>query len=111
MKTSVVRGLGLMGLLLLTNSTTRANDLVDFLNALNGNSHHRNAPPAIQPVGHHDHDGHDMHGSGYRGHEMTGRDVYKRNMHVADRDMNYLGYSQNQGTMVDPAMVTLIRIE
>ena len=95
MKTSVVRGLGLMGLLLLTNSTTRANDLVDFLNALNGNSHHRNAPPAIQPVGHHDHDGRGMHGSGYRGHEMTGRDVYKRNMQVADRDMHYLGYSQN----------------
>jgi hypothetical protein len=102
MKTSVIRGLGLMGLLLLTNSTTRANDLVDFLNALNGNSHHRNASPAIQPVGHHDHDGHDMHGSGYRGHEMTGRDVYKRNMQVADRDMNYLGYSQNQGNYGRP---------
>ncbi|MFO1003643.1 MAG: hypothetical protein U0936_25195 [Planctomycetaceae bacterium] len=98
MKTSVFRGLGLMGLLLLTNSTTRANDLVDFLNALNGNSNHRNAPPAIQPVGHHDHEGRGMHGSGYRGHEMTGRDVYKRNMQVADRDMHYLGYSQNQGS-------------
>jgi hypothetical protein len=98
MKTSVFRGLGLMGLLLLTNSTTRANDLVDFLNALNGNSNHRNAPPTIQPVGHHGHDGRGMHGSGYRGPEMTGRDVYKRNMQVADRDMHYLGYSQNQGS-------------
>ena len=60
MKTNWTRGLSLVGLLLASTATTQANDIVDFLNAINGNSGRRTAPVAVQPVDDHDHE----HGHG-----------------------------------------------
>ena len=61
MNTNWTRGLSLVGLLLASTATTQANDIVDFLNAINGNSGRRTAPVAVQPVDDHDH-GHGQHG-------------------------------------------------
>ena len=55
MKTNWTCGLSLVGLLLASTATTQANDIVDFLNAINGNSGRRTAPVAVQPVDDHDH--------------------------------------------------------
>jgi hypothetical protein len=60
MNTNWTRGLSLVGLLLASAATTQANDIVDFLNAINGNSGRRTAPVAVQPV--HDHDNEHGHG-------------------------------------------------
>ncbi len=71
MNTNPACGLTLLALLLTTASTTHANDIVNFLNALNGNSGRRNAPVVVQPIGNHghehggaayDHQGHGGHG-------------------------------------------------
>ncbi len=51
MNTNLTRSLSLFGLMLTTSVTTQANDIVDFLRAINGNSGHRPAPVAAQPVG------------------------------------------------------------
>jgi hypothetical protein len=52
-----------------------------------------------------------MHGAGYGDRNLSSRDIYKRNTQVADRDMHYLGYSQNQGhsgrSSFDPQRVDL----
>jgi len=73
MNTNLTRGVTLLALLLTTASTTQANDIVNFLNALNGNSGRRNAPVVVQPVGNHGHGygraaygshGHGEHGPG-----------------------------------------------
>ena len=50
MYANLTRGLSLLGLLLATSATIQANDIVDFLNAINGNSGRRSAPVATQPV-------------------------------------------------------------
>lgn len=51
MNTNWTRGLSLVGLLLASSATTQANDIVDFLQAINGNSGRRNQPVVVQPVG------------------------------------------------------------
>lgn len=51
MNTNWTRGLSLVGLLLASSAATQANDIVDFLQAINGNSGRRNPPVVLQPVG------------------------------------------------------------
>ena len=96
MTTHWIRSLMIPGLLLASTATTQANDIVDFLNAMNGGSRHRNAPPVVQPVGHHNHGGPGMtgpgaHGRGYHDHGLSSRDVYK--LHTANRAVGYGGHS------------------
>ena len=71
MNTNLTCGVTLLALLLTTASTTQANDIVNFLNALNGNSGRRNAPVAVQPVSNHGHEhyeaAHGNQGHGGRG--------------------------------------------
>ena len=55
MSTNWTRGLSLVGLLLASTATTQANDIVDFFNAINGNSGRRTVPVAVHPVDGHDH--------------------------------------------------------
>jgi len=55
MKMNWTRGLSLVGLLLASTATTQANDIVNFLNAINGNSGRRSASVALQPVDDHAH--------------------------------------------------------
>ena len=55
MNTNWTRGLSLVGLLLASTATTQANDIVDFLNAINGNSGRRTGPVAVQRVDGHEH--------------------------------------------------------
>jgi len=74
MKTNWTRGLSLIGLLLASTATTQANDIVDFLNAINGNPGHRTAPVAVQSVSAHDH--RHGHGGGGIGRENYG--AYRR---------------------------------
>ena len=65
MNTNWTRGLSLVGLLLASSATTQANDIVDFLQAINGNSGHRNPPVVLQPVGSRGHaQVHQGHGHG-----------------------------------------------
>ena len=95
MKTNWIRGLMIPGLLLASAATTQANDIVKFFNAINGGSRQRNAPPAVQPVGHHDHGGagmnaHGTSGYGYGGRELTSRDIYK--LQTANRATGHGGY-------------------
>lgn len=69
MNTNLKRGMTLVALMLATTSTTRANDIVNFLKAVNGNSGRRNAPVVVQPVGHH---GHEHAGAEYGYHGRGG---------------------------------------
>jgi hypothetical protein len=110
MKTNWIHGLGLFGLMLVSTGTTEANDIVNFLRAVSGPPAPRQAP-VIQQVGYRDHGTSGVHGAGYGDRNVTSRDIYKHNMQVADRDMHYLGYSQqnsrfNQGGF-DPRRVDL----
>ncbi len=82
MKTTVTRGVTLIALLLTTASTTQANDIVNFLNALNGNAGRRSAPVAVQPVGHH---GHEHDGAAF------GDQGYSRDQGYSD-DQGYGGH-------------------
>lgn len=103
MNTFGIRIWGILGLLLTSSVTAQANDIVDFLRAMNGVPEHRGHEPMVHQVGHHEHGGqsihrgHGMHGAGYGDRNLSSRDIYKRNSQVADRDMHYLGHSQNQG--------------
>jgi hypothetical protein len=72
MNTNLTRSVTVLALLLTTAATAPANDIVNFLKALNGNSGRRNAPVVVQPVGNHGHahggaaygnQGHGGHGS------------------------------------------------
>ena len=98
MKTNWIFGLMIPGLLLASTATTQANDIVDFLNAINGGSRQRNAPPAVQPAGHHDYGNHggqgmnspDYSGQGYGDRDLTSRDVYK--LQMANRGHGFGGY-------------------
>ena len=63
MNTNWTRGFTLVGLLLASTATTQANDIVNFLKAINGNSGRRSAPAPVQTVGNHGH-GHDHGGAG-----------------------------------------------
>ncbi len=71
MKTNLTHSVPLLALLIATASTTQANDIVNFLNALNGNSGRPNAPVMVQPVGNHghDHDGASLGNQGYSGNQ------------------------------------------
>jgi hypothetical protein len=65
MNTNWTRGLSLVGLLLASTATTQANDIVDFLRAISGNSGRRNSPVVVQPVGGRGHgQNHAEHGHG-----------------------------------------------
>lgn len=95
MKTNWISRLVIPGLLLASTATTQANDIVDFLNAINGGSRQRNAPPAVQPMDHHDHGGMEIngpgsYGRGHGGRDLTSRDVYK--LQTANRGVGYGGY-------------------
>lgn len=70
MNTNLTRGVTLLALLLTTASTTQANDIVNFLNAINGNSGRRNAPVVVQPVANH---GHEHGGAAYGNQGRSGR--------------------------------------
>ena len=50
MKINLTRSLSLVGLMLATSATTQANDIVDFLRAINGSSDRRSGPVVAQPV-------------------------------------------------------------
>ena len=69
MNTNLKLRMTLVALMLATTSTTQANDIVNFLKAVNGNSGRRNAPVAVQPVGHH---GHEHAGAEYGNHGRGG---------------------------------------
>ena len=83
MNTNWTRSLSLVGLLLASTASTQANDIVDFLNAINGNSGRRTPPMTVQPVDSHEHDhGHggaridsDHHGAYGRGTPYGGAGV------------------------------------
>lgn len=70
MNTNLTRCMTLVALLLAATTTTQANDIVNFLNALNGTSGRRHAPVVVQPVGNHGHEhGDDVYGNrGRSGH-------------------------------------------
>lgn len=72
MKTNLTRGLSLVGLLLASTATSQANDIVDFLKAINGNSGRRHAPVAVQRVDSHEH-GHWEGGVASENHNAYGR--------------------------------------
>lgn len=96
MKTNWVFGLMVPGLLLASTATTQANDIVDFLNAINGRSSQRMAPAAIQPAGFHHHGSLGANGQVHGGQALSSRDLYK--IHTANRNAGYsgpghLGYS------------------
>jgi hypothetical protein len=75
MNTNWTRGLSLVGLLLASAATTQANDIVDFLKTINGNSGRRSAPVAVRPVGGH---GHELHQAGYGRGQGSGHLGYHR---------------------------------
>ena len=70
MKTNLTRSVTLFALMIATAATTQANDIVNFLNALNGNSGRRNAPVVVQPVGNH---GHELGGAAFSNRGPGGR--------------------------------------
>ena len=53
MNSKLTRGVALVALVLTTTATTQANDIVNFLKAINGSSSRGNAPVVVQPVGSH----------------------------------------------------------
>jgi len=94
MKTYWLRGMGLLSLLMASTATTQANDIVDFLKAINGPAprHHQTARPVIQSVGHHaDHDlgvQRGSYGGGYGGRDISSGSTAWRGSQFADRGMN-----------------------
>ncbi len=97
MNTNYTRGLSVLGLLLAMTARTQANDIVDFLRAVNGVQEQRHAPPAHHSVGRHDHDSYGYNRSGYGGHELSSRDVYKQSMQRAERNAPYGQYGNHSG--------------
>ena len=97
MNTLRIRVLGIFGLLLTSTVSVQGNDIVDFLRAINGASDPRDDRSVIHQVGQHDHGDGGMHGGEHGDRNLSSRDIYKRNTQFADRDMNYLGYSRDQG--------------
>lgn len=84
------RGLTLVGLLMASTATTQANDIVNFLKAINGNSGRRSSEMPVQTVGNHErgHEhGHDHRGSGissgYYGANGRGPQVRESGFHRA----------------------------
>ena len=67
MNKNLKRGVTLLALLFTTASPTQANDIVNFLKALNGNSGRHSGPVVVQPVGSHGHE-HDGAVYGNQGH-------------------------------------------
>jgi len=98
MRTHWICGIGLFGLLMASTATSQANDIVNFLKAINGPAPrpHQAGRPVIQPVGHHGERSHHEqatayrggYGSGYAGPGMSSRDAYKYQTQVVDRDRN-----------------------
>ena len=97
MNTNYTRGLCVPGLLLALTARTQANDIVDFLRAVNGASEQRHTPPAHHSVGRPDHDRYGDNRSGYGGHELSSRDVYKQSMQRAERNAPYGQYGNHSG--------------
>jgi hypothetical protein len=96
MKTYWFRGMGLLSLLMASTASSQANDIVNFLRAVNGPAprQHQAARPVVQPVGHHDeHRHYDQNAAyrggysgGYAGQSTSSRDSYKYRKQVAGRD-------------------------
>lgn len=92
-----IRGMGILGWLLVSVGSTRANDIVDFFHAVSRSSQptHQTSRPVIRPVGQHLDHGHGGPsgmsrgpGSGMHGFDrMSSRDAYKYQTQVRDRDM------------------------
>ena len=97
MNTNCTRGLSILGLLLAMTARTQANDIVDFLRAVNGVQEQRQAPPTHHSVGRHDHDNYGYNRSGYGGQELSSRDVHKQSMQRADGHLPYGQYGNNSG--------------
>ncbi len=97
MNTNYTRGLSVLGLLLALTARTQANDIVDFLRAVNGAPEQRHTPPAHHAAGRHDHDHYGDYRSGYGGHELSSRDVYKQSMQRAERNAPYGQYGNHAG--------------
>ncbi len=94
MKTNWFHGMGLLSLLMASTASSQANDIVNFLRAVNGPApgYHQTARPVIQPVGHHDDHNHGVqpgsYGSGYGGRGMSSGSTARRGPQFADRGMN-----------------------
>ena len=91
MSTSLTRVLSLLGLLLATSATSQANDIVDFLKAINGNSGRRSAPVVTQPVGRNGH-GRALSGgsdhSDHRDHGHSASTAARGSMRAASNNIN-----------------------
>jgi hypothetical protein len=90
MKTTWMRGLSALGLLLAMTARTQANDIVDFLRAVNGVPEHRHAQAPIHQAGHSGY-GRD-HSAHYGDRGLTSRDVYKQ---FSDPSRSYGGYGRS----------------
>lgn len=94
MNTRWILRFGFLGLLLTNTARAQANDIVDFLRAMNGMPEDRHAPQ-VQPVGHR------FQGQ-YPGHQMSSRDAWKM-ANNGNGDMDYgRGMRQPQGFGHDP---------
>ena len=95
MNTRWILRFGFLGLLLTTTARAQANDIVDFLRAINGIPDGRHAPPQVQPVGHR------FQGQ-FPGQQMSTRDAWKM-ANNGGRDFDYgNGMRHPQGYGQDP---------
>ena len=97
MNTHCTRGLSILGLLLAMTARTQANDIVDFLRAVNGIQEQRHPPASYQSVGHHNDDPNSYNGIGYSDRVLSGRDLHKQSMQRADGHLPFGQYGNNVG--------------
>lgn len=86
MKTAFFRTAVICSVLITTQLTSRANDIVDFLRAVNGVPQHQGRP-APQYVSEHGHSEHGRSGYQHDGRALTSRDVYQ--MQTAGRPVSF----------------------
>ncbi len=85
MNSHCTRGLSILGLLLAMSARTQANDIVDFLRAVNGVPEERHPASPHHLAGRHDHGTGRHDGAGYGGRELSSRDVYKQSLQADER--------------------------